>query len=129
MRSAHFKGLGIGVWVAQVILALAFAGAGAGKLVNSAVFAERMGVAGGLVRFIGICELAGALGVVLPAATRITPWLTPLAALLLAVVMLLATGYHIMRGETGPLGVVLVLGALAMFVAGARWRVVPITAR
>lgn len=48
----------------------------------------------GLTTFIGICELAGAFGVVLPMATGIAPWLSAWAAIGLATVMLLAIGYH-----------------------------------
>jgi len=52
-----------------------------------------------LVRFIGVSELAGALGLILPAATRIRPGLTPLAALGLSTIMALAMLFHLVRGE------------------------------
>ena len=55
----------------------------------------------GLVTFIGGSELLGGLGLLLPALTHILPWLTPLAAVGLAVIMLLATLFHIRRGEGG----------------------------
>jgi hypothetical protein len=82
-----------------------------------------------LVRFIGLSELAGALGLVLPALTRIMPVLTPLAAAGLTLVMILAAGFHLTRGEAAAIGFTLVLGAAAAFVAWGRWRRVPIAAR
>ena len=73
-----------------------------------------------LVRFIGASELAAALGLVLPAATRIRPLLTPLAAIGLVMVMVLASLFHISRGEWFALPLNLVLGSLAAFVAWGR---------
>jgi putative oxidoreductase len=79
-----------------------------------------------LVRFIGWSELAAGIGLVLPAATRILPWLTPLAALGLALIMLLAIPFHIMRGEAHLIGMHGAVAALALFVAWGRGRRVPI---
>jgi len=76
----------------------------------------------GLVRFIGVVELAGALGVILPAATRIQPRLTPLAAAGLATIMVLAIPFHLMRGELKEIVINLALGGLAAFVACGRSR-------
>jgi hypothetical protein len=72
----------------------------------------------GLTTFIDVAEVAGALGVVLPVATGIAPWLSTWAAAGLAAIMLLAVGYHLRRHEppTGPA----VLFALALFVALGR---------
>jgi DoxX-like family len=58
-----------------------------------------MGLTRGLTAFIGIAELAGAIGVVLPMAVNIAPWLSAWAAVELATVMLLAIGYHVCRRE------------------------------
>ena len=82
-----------------------------------------------LVRFIGASELAGAIGLLLPAATRIKPVLTPLAALGLVTVMVLAAGFHVTRGEFSVLPVNAVLGGLAAFVAWGRTRGAPIRSR
>ena len=71
-----------------------------------------------LVRFIGFAELAAALGLVLPAATRILPWLTPVAAVGLALIMLLAIPFHIARGEANVIGLHIVVSALALFGLG-----------
>jgi hypothetical protein len=119
-RADSSKGLRIGLWIAQGLLALAFLGAGVMKLTAPIEALAQMGIPGGLARFIGLAEVAGALGVILPAATRVKPWLTPLAAVGLTTVMVLAAGFHIMRGEASHLGAPLVLGALAAFVAWGR---------
>jgi len=63
-----------------------------------------------LLRFIGISEHVGAIGVVLPVLVRVQPQLTPLAALGLTLIQLLAIGFHAVRGETAmtlPLNLVL----------------------
>src|SRR5262249_60275490 len=77
----------------------------------------------GFPRFIGIAELFGAIGLVGPAATRILPWLTPLAALCLAFVTLSATVYPLRRREP-PFPALFTVLCLA--VAYLRWQVVPI---
>lgn len=86
-------------------------------------------VPGWLVRVIGTSELLGALGLVLPSATRIKPVLTPIAAALLVVVMVLGAGTHVAIGEAEKVVVNLVLGGLAAFVAWARFRKAPIAAK
>ncbi len=80
----------------------------------------------GMTRFIGVSELAAAIGLILPALTRIRPMLTALAAAGLLVVMVLAAGYHVLEGESQGLPVVAVLGGLAAFVAWGRFRGAPI---
>jgi hypothetical protein len=131
---APSKVLHYSLWVAQLLLAAAFGMAGFMKattpiaeLALSLPMANELPEA--LIRFIGISELAGALGLVLPAATRIKPLLTPLAGLGLVVVMVLAAGFHVMRGEFGALPTNFALGALAAFVAWGRVRKAPIAER
>jgi putative oxidoreductase len=82
-----------------------------------------------LVRFIGVAEFLGGLGLILPAATRVKPMLTPLAGVGLAVAMLLAAGFHTSRGEFGALPMPLVLGGLAAFVVWGRAVRAPIAPR
>ncbi len=83
-----------------------------------------------LVPLIGAVELLGAVGVILPAATRIAPFLTPLAAAGFAVIQVLAIGVHASLGETATtLPVNLVLLALSLFVAWGRFRKVPVAPR
>src|SRR4051812_27696610 len=110
------KGLHLGLWAAQILLALGFGMAGGMKLVSAAQFAAQ-GMPLGLVYFIGVAEVAGALGLILPAATRIAPILTAWAGVGLATIMALAGGFHLMRGEASHLPPVVVLFALAAFVA------------
>lgn len=128
------RGLHIALWVAQGLLAAAFLAAGQGKIFTSAAdLAQRIPwvaeTGTGLVRFIGLSEWAGAFGLILPSATRIAPKLTVAAALGLVVVMLLAAGFHVMRGEAGFVPVNLLLGGIAGFIAWGRLRGAPIAGR
>ena len=128
------RGLSIALWVAQILLAVAFGMAGLMKLSTPiADLAAQMAWVGSvpptLVRFIGAAELAGAIGLILPALTRIQPRLTALAAVGLIVVMVLASVVHAARGEFGMLPVNVVLGALAAFVAWGRGKAAPIAPR
>lgn len=125
----------IGLWVAQVLLALVFGAAGVMKLFQPV---ETLGAMMTwvtvtpdlLVRFIGFVELAGALGMILPAITRILPFLTPLAALGFAIIQVLAIGVHAWLGETATsLPMNLVLLVLSLFVAWGRARKAPISPR
>jgi uncharacterized membrane protein YphA (DoxX/SURF4 family) len=115
------------LWVVQVFLALAFLGSGSLKVVKSkAELAEAMpwveDFSANTVRFIGVMEVLGGLGLVLPALTGIAPLLTPLAATGLAVTMLLAAATHVRRHEAVPFAVVnLALLAGAAFVAWGRF--------
>jgi hypothetical protein len=122
------------LWIVQVGLALAFFAGGFLKLTQpyealGATMVWVNDVPEALVRFIGLAEVLGAIGLVAPAATRILPWLTPLAAALLALDMLLATLFHLVRGEFAMMPVPIVQGALAAFVAYGRWSLVPIQPR
>ena len=122
------------LWAAQVLLGLAFVVGGAMKASTpyaelAAEMAWVSAVPEGLIRFIGIAELLGGIGLVLPAATRIRPWLTPLAAAGLALVMLLASAFHLSRGEAAAVPVNVVLGGLAAFIAWGRFKKAPIHAR
>jgi uncharacterized membrane protein len=79
-----------------------------------------------LLTFIGLFEILGAVGLILPALTGVLPWLTPLAALLIAVMMLLAAGFHIARREYPNMVFNFIRLALAAFVAYGRWALVPL---
>ncbi len=118
------RALHVALWVAQVALGAMFAMAGAWKatapLAELAHKLPWVASTPGLVRFIGASELAGGLGLILPAATRIRPGLTPLAAIGLVTVMVLAAGFHLLRGELGALPVNVVLGGVAAFIAWGR---------
>lgn len=127
------KGLRIGLWVVQLGLAAMFGMAGVMKSTTPIdELAKQMPWVAelpGLVRFIGISEIAGALGLVLPAATRIKPGLTPLAALGLMVIMVLAAIFHISRGEYSAIVTNAILGGLAAFVWWGRRSAAPIAPR
>jgi len=132
--AARHKGLHIGLWVVQGLLVIPFAPGGAMKaFMPMAELAQKMSwvphFSPATVRFIGLAELAGALGLVLPSALRIRPVLTPLAAIGLFLVMVLAAVFHVQHGELQYLPLNAILGGLALFVAWGRWRKVPITAR
>ncbi len=129
------KGLHIGLWVAQILLALAFGMAGSAKLASPIAALAAQGMTfvttmpEGLVRFIGLSEVAGALGMLLPALTRIKPVLTAWAGVGLSTVMVLAIGYHLSHGEAAHVAPPLVLLALAAFVAWGRFKAAPILPR
>jgi putative oxidoreductase len=127
------KALHIGLWAAQIVLGAFFLWIGAMKTFTPIdQLAQAVPLAAespGLIRFIGVSELAGGLGLILPAALRIRPGLTPLAALGLLIVMVLAAGYHAVRGEWASLPTNLVLGGLAAFIVWGRTKKVPIQPR
>ena len=124
----------IALWAVQVLLALFSLAAGVNhgicpldEAVQTSPWIAALPPA--LVRFIGFAELTAALGLVLPAATRILPWLTPVAAVGLAIIMLLAIPFHISRGEANVIGLHIVVSALSLFVAWGRFRRAPIAPR
>jgi putative oxidoreductase len=126
--------LHVALWVAQGLLAAAFGLAGlthaTRPIAEMAKFAPWTGaLPEGLVRFIGVAELAGALGLVLPALTRRRPVLTVCAARGLLTVMALACVVHIARGEPQVLPVNFILGGVALFIGWGRSRRAPIAPR
>jgi uncharacterized membrane protein YphA (DoxX/SURF4 family) len=124
----------IALWAGQGLVGLTFAGLGVKKLVTDIPkLEEQFGfpkvLGPEMTRLIGASELAGGIGTVLPAATRIAPWLTPIAAGALGAVMLLASGYHLGRREFGYLKMPIVLGLLAGAVALGRGKLKPVRSR
>ena len=123
-REKSMPHMNVALWFVQVFLALAFIASGGMKVFayeKYKAMSEKSGPSGitrGLASFIGICELAGAFGVVLPMATGVAPWLSGWAAVGLATVMLLAIGFHVRRRE--PPTVPAFLLALAVFVSIGR---------
>jgi putative oxidoreductase len=113
----------IALWIVQAFLALAFIGSGLMKLFafsQYAAMAPEMADQRGLVTFIGIAELAGALGLILPSLTGVVPVLTTWAAVGLATIMVLATGFHLINAEYSHIPVTVILFALAAFVVYGR---------
>jgi len=82
-----------------------------------------------LVRFIGVVEVLGAFGLVAPAASRIEPLLTPLAAGCLMLVMIFAALFHASALDFGMLPIQTLLGGMAWFVAWGRWKAATIARR
>jgi uncharacterized membrane protein YphA (DoxX/SURF4 family) len=122
--------MGIALWVVQVLLALAFLGAGATKLsqpkeklLKNMAWVEDFSQPA--VRLIGAAEVLGAIGVVVPALTGVLPWLTPLAALGLVLLMLGAALTHLRRTEYGNVAVNALLLILAAFVAYGQFFALP----
>ena len=78
-----------------------------------------------LAQAIGVAEILGALGLILPAATGILPWLTPLSAVALALLMLMAATFNGMRRDKAETVLNLILLAMLALVAYIRWPLMP----
>jgi len=119
------------LWVLQVLLALVFIAHGLLLLMPPPEIAAQMVMS--LPRafwvFLGVAEIAAAIGLTLPGLARVKPWLVAWAAGGIMIVMISATGYHIVRGEISSAAVTFVLLLMATFVAYMRLRVMPIAAR
>ncbi|MGI3186544.1 DoxX family protein [Nioella aestuarii] len=128
------KGASNGIWAAQVLGAALFIMSGAMKLFTPIPdLAAIMPWAGeysvGFVRFIGVVDLAGGLGLILPSLTRIMPRLTVIAAACCVLLQVLAIGFHSMRGEFEVLPMNAVYIALALIVLWGRGSKLPILPR
>ena len=114
------------LWIVQGLLALIFLFAGGVKLVLPLeVLTKQMPLPGLFVRFIGVAEVLGAIGLLLPGLLRIRPGLTPLAAAGLVIIMIGATTLTLVGGDLAPALIPLVVGLLSAFVAYGRWRLAP----
>lgn len=114
------------LWIVQVLLALVFLFAGASKLIMPIEEMTRdIHLPGAFLRFIGVVEIIGAIGLILPSWLRMRPGLTPLAAAGLVVIMIGATILSLMLGVKMALAP-FVVGLLAAFVAYGRWKLAPI---
>lgn len=132
MRTRPDGILSLTLWVLQILLATAFAAASATKLLTTPeAVAGASGWEGSLllIRFIGIAEALGAIGLIAPSATRIRPHLTPLAALGLTAIMLLAAGVHLGRDEYDRIAAPVGLAVLLLVVWWGRGRSLPIAPR
>lgn len=119
------------LWILQVVLAAMFLAHGWFMLAPPAdmvaMVNEQLGP--GLRIFIGAAEVLAAVGLIAPGVTGILPWLTPLAAAGLAVVMGCAFVLHMYRGETSSAITVAILFVVVTLVAYMRWKVRPMAAR
>jgi uncharacterized membrane protein YphA (DoxX/SURF4 family) len=117
--------MNITLWVIQIILGLAFIIAGSMKAFqyekSKANLPWVKDSSKGLVIFIGVAEILGGLGIIVPQATGILTGLTPLSAIGIAVIMILAGGFHIKRKENKAIWLNLIFLLLALFIAYGRW--------
>ena len=123
--------MNIALWIVQGLLAAMFGMAGVMKTFQTARAKEQMSWAknssDGFVRFVGISELLGALGLILPLVTGILPWLTLLAAIGLILIQLLAIfTEHLPKKGYNVIPVNILLIALAVFIVVGRWTLIAV---
>ncbi len=117
--------MNITLWIIQGLLAVLFLLAGVNKTFQPMDTLAKMlpwtrDFPAAFVRFIGVSELLGAIGLIVPALTHILPWLTVVAAIGLAVVIVGAVFFHLSRREFPAIALNIVIIALAVFVIYGR---------
>jgi hypothetical protein len=118
--------MNVALWIVQGLLALLFVWAGGMKLVLPLdKLAGPVQLHGAFLRFIGVAEVLGAIGLILPGLLRIRPGLTALAAGGLVIIMIGATALTLAGGDVEMALIPLVVGLLSAFVAYGRWRSAP----
>jgi putative oxidoreductase len=118
----------VGLWVLQVLLALFFGLASSfPKLFLPADMLPPLPIPlpSALIMFIGVAEMAGAFGLILPGVLKMYTWLTPLAAVGLMLVALGGMGYQFASGEGSGAIFAIVFAGLCAFVAYGRWKLAP----
>src|SRR5213594_1059728 len=121
--------MNIALWIIQVLLSLLFLFAGTTKFVMPVEEMNRQApvvLPGLFLHFIGVCEVLGGLGLILPGLLRIRPGLTPLAAVGLMIIMVGAIVITLQGGLLAAALISLLVGLLAAFVAYGRWRLAPL---
>src|SRR3990172_12092652 len=114
------------LWIVQGLLALLFLWAGGMKLaLPLEALAGPVPLPGLFVRFIGVAEVLGAIGLILPGLLGVRPGLTPLAAAGLVIIMIGATVLTLAGGDVAAALISVVVGLLSAFVAYGRWRLAP----
>ncbi len=112
------------LWIIQGLLALLFLFAGGAKLVLPVAEMTKQTpmLAGWFLRFVGVCEVLGGLGLILPGLLRTRPWLTPLAAACLVVIMIGATVVTLMTDGGATALFPFITGLVLVLVACGHWR-------
>jgi hypothetical protein len=112
------------LWIIQGLLALLFLFAGGVKLVMPAADLVKQApmLSAAFLRFIAVCEVLGAIGLILPPLLRIQPGLTPLAAAGLVIIMIGATVVTLITGGIAMALFPFVVGLLLVFIAYGRWQ-------
>ena len=124
------KKTGVVLWILQALLAALFVFAGVMKFVMPVEKMQQpVALPGALLHFVGVCEIAGGLGLVVPGLLRIKTGLTPLAAAGLAIIMIGATSITAATMSVGQAVFPFVVGVLAATIAWTRWRVAPLAAK
>ena len=115
------------LWIIQVLLGLLFVFAGSMKFIMTVEeMTKDVAMPGWFLHFIGVAEVLGGLGLILPGLLRFRPGLTPLAAAGLTIIMIGATVVSFIAGGAMMALPSLVVGLLAAFVAYGRWRLAPL---
>jgi len=120
------KALNRVLWSVQILLALLFLFSGVVKLMlppDQLKGPVELSVP--FLRFIGVCEVLGGFGLILPGLFKLYPMLTPLAALGLLVIMTGATVTSFVGGQVVPAVITIVIAALLIFAGYNRWKVSP----
>ena len=118
--------MNVALWIVQGLLAALFLFAGGAKLVLPLdQMAGPVALPGWFLRFLGVAEVLGAFGLVLPGLLHIRPGLTPLAAAGLVIIMIGAVVVTLVGGMLAVALMDLVVALLAAFVAYGRWRLAP----
>lgn len=124
------KKLNVILWVIQIVLALLYLFTGGAKLtLPIAVMTQQVHFPGPFLRFIGACEVLGAMALLLPGLFRVRTYLTPLAAAGLVIIMIGATTIMLVTSGVVQALMPLCVGLLVVFVAYGRWRLAPIPSR
>jgi uncharacterized membrane protein YphA (DoxX/SURF4 family) len=128
------KALNVILWIAQVILAGMFIMAGFMKTTMpieqlSASLPWTKDVPVWVVRFIGTSEFLGALGLILPSLLRIKSILTPVAAMGIIAIMVMAAIFHVTRTEFSGVVFTVILASVAAFIGWGRWKKAPIQSK
>jgi putative oxidoreductase len=120
-----------GLWILQILLGLLFLFSGSMKFVMSVaeMTKDMPWMPGWFLHFIGVMEILGGFGLILPSLLRIRPGLTPLAAACLVIIMIGATVITLSTMGVGAAVLPLIVGILCVFVAYGRWRLAPLSAR